>query len=209
MSDLLRPLLPPAVVVAETRGDREVALFAAERAALGNAVDKRRREFVTGRALAREALAGLGVEPVAIASGPQGAPCWPDGVVGSITHCTGYRACAVARADAVLAVGIDAERDVPLRDGVWEVVAHGDERDLRGRGLGTVLFSVKEAVYKALHPLTGLRLDFDDARVTLDEAAGTFRAEVGPVGVVTGRWARRDGVVGAAVALARGVSFAP
>lgn len=56
-----------------------------------------RCEFVTGRACARRALARLGVEPVPVPSGDRGEPFWPDGIVGSITHCDEYRACAAAR----------------------------------------------------------------------------------------------------------------
>ena len=78
---------------------------------------------MTGRALARQALAAIGIAPVPIPSGPQGEPRWPSGIVGSITHCAGYRACAVGHADSFAALGIDAERDVPLKDGVWETVA--------------------------------------------------------------------------------------
>jgi 4'-phosphopantetheinyl transferase EntD len=200
-SGLLGPLLPSGVVAVETRGDRVAELTAEEERALGNAVEKRRLEFVTGRALARQALAAIGIAPVPIPSGPQGEPRWPSGIVGSITHCAGYRACAVGHADSFAALGIDAERDVPLKDGVWETVANGAERRLRARGLDTALFSVKEAVYKALYPLTGLRLDFTDAQVTLDEEAGTFSAQVTQVGEVAGRWTRRDGLVVATLAL--------
>ncbi|HEY3692789.1 MAG TPA: hypothetical protein VGL46_21300 [Pseudonocardiaceae bacterium] len=41
-------------------------------------------------------------------------PVWPPGVVGSLTHCTGYRAAAVAHRRGVLTVGIDAEPHEPL-----------------------------------------------------------------------------------------------
>ena len=92
---LLADLLPPFVSAAETREDRlDVELFPEEELALGDAVEKRRREFMTGRACAREALAGLGFPDSPVGSGTKGEPLWPPGVVGSITHCEGYRACA-------------------------------------------------------------------------------------------------------------------
>ena len=134
---LLADLLPAFVSAVETREDRlDIELFPEEELALGDAVEKRRREFVTGRACAREALAGLGLPPSPIGSGTKGEPLWPPGVTGSITHCEGYRASAVARSSSALMLGIDAERNAPLREGVWEEVAHGRERELRDGGLG-------------------------------------------------------------------------
>ena len=40
----------------------------------------------------------LGLPPTAITRSDRGAPQWPPRVVGSITHCEGYRAAAVAQA---------------------------------------------------------------------------------------------------------------
>jgi hypothetical protein len=103
-------ILPPQVAVAEAFGDLpRVVLFPDEEAVISNAVDKRRNEFATARACARDALAKLGMPPVPIVPGLRGAPQWPPGVVGSITHCAGYRASAVARDRDVVTVGLDAE----------------------------------------------------------------------------------------------------
>lgn len=207
---MLEPLLPPFAACAETRQDLlDAELFPSEADTLGRAVDKRRREFVTGRACARRALAQLGVAPVAIPGDATGAPVWPAGVVGSITHCRGFRAAAVARAADALALGIDAEPDEPLPPGVVEEVAHGPELDLVAAGgpgvdAGRLLFCAKEAVYKAWFPLTGRWLDFADARVAVDWPASTFHADLlvpaAQVGGVTltgfaGRWAAADGVI--------------
>ena len=82
-----------------------VTLFPEEEDAVARAVDKRRQEFTTARACARAALASLGFAPVPIVRGPGGAPPWPPGVVGSLTHCAGYRGCAIGRAADVAAIG--------------------------------------------------------------------------------------------------------
>jgi 4'-phosphopantetheinyl transferase EntD len=215
---MLEGLLPTSVIAVETRADRlDIELLPEEERALGRAVDKRRREFTTGRACAREALARLGVRSTAIGSGRNGEPLWPSGVVGSITHCEGYRACAVASARAVLTIGIDAERDARLSDGVWAEVARGRERDLRGATsspvrsgphLDAVLFSAKEAVYKAWFPLAGRRLGFDDVELSLDLVNAEFRAKLLVPGLVVdgvmlsefrGAWAVEEGVICTAV----------
>ena len=137
---------------------------------------------------------------------------WPSGVVGSITHCRGYRACAVAKAEDVAAVGVDAEVNEPLPDGVLEQVAFGRERAMvadRGAGvyLDRLLFSAKEATYKAWFPLAHRWLGFEDVELTINVGRGEFRARLlvpGPVvdGVrlaeFLGRWCVEDGIVAAA-----------
>lgn len=211
---MIERLVPDSVVVVSTRDDLvDVELFAEEIRSLGQAVDERRREFTIGRACARRALRRRGLEAGAIGSGQHGEPLWPTGVVGSITHCDGYRACAVARCEDVRALGIDAEPDEPLPDGVFEQVAFGREPDLvadreAGVCLDRLLFSAKEAVYKAWFPLTGRWLGFDDVELAIDTGGGTFRAGLlvpGPVvdgarlTELRGRWCAENGVVATAV----------
>jgi 4'-phosphopantetheinyl transferase EntD len=211
---VIEHLVPDPVVVVSTREDLpDVELFAEEELSVGRAVEKRRREFRTGRACARLALRQLGIPHVPIPNGERGEPSWPSGIAGSITHCPGYCGAAVARVDGVLTVGIDAEVHAPLPEGVWEQIAFGPElRMLPGGGAGVcldrVLFSAKEAVYKAWFPLAKRWLGFEDVELTIDVGGGTFSARLlvpGPVidGVelteLRGRWGVEAGIVGAAV----------
>jgi enterobactin synthetase component D / holo-[acyl-carrier protein] synthase len=215
---VLERILPAAAVVAATTGEREVELFPQEVAALGNAVEKRRREFVTARACAREALAELGHPEQAVPAGTRGEPLWPAGIVGSITHCAGYRACAVARAGELLTIGVDAEVDDPLPAGLIGDIALPEERQWIERA-GTenpgvswdrLLFSIKESIYKAWFPLARTWLGFEDASVAIDRAAGTFTAHLLVPGPTTGgrkldgfsgRWLAADGLLLSAIAL--------
>ncbi|MGH2974665.1 MAG: 4'-phosphopantetheinyl transferase family protein [Solirubrobacterales bacterium] len=220
---MLERILPEGVAVASTAGDLDVPLFPEEEAMVSRAVEKRRREFVTARACARQALGQLGVPEQAIPAGAKGEPRWPAGVVGSITHCAGYRACALARATDLLTIGVDAERDEPLPDGLLADVALPEERR-RMRGLEAVapgvswdrlLFSIKEAVYKAWFPLARRWLGFEDATVAIDGQRGTFSARLlvpGPsVGGAeltdfSGRWLAEGGLLFAAIAVPAGAS---
>src|SRR4051794_10899097 len=59
------------------------------------AAPKRRREFALGRACARAALKGLGHGDAVIGKSANGAPIWPDGIIGSITHTASYAAALV------------------------------------------------------------------------------------------------------------------
>jgi 4'-phosphopantetheinyl transferase EntD len=218
---VIAQLLPAGVASAEAYEDPPgVELFAAEEAVIARAVDKRRREFRTVRHCARRALAELGLPPAPLLPGERGAPQWPAGVVGSMTHCSGYRAAAVARACELHALGIDAEPHDPLPDGVLDAIARPEERSrLAALAAGTVqrdtvhrdtvhwdrlLFCAKEAVYKAWYPLTGRWLGFEDASVTIDPVGHAFSARLlvpGPtiagsqLAGFTGRWLTRDRLV--------------
>lgn len=209
---MIERLVPDTVVVVSTRELRDIELFPEEERSVGRAVEKRRREFTTGRACARLALERLGTATVAIPNGERGEPLWPAGVVGSITHCRGYCASAVAKAEDVAAVGIDAEVHESLPEGVLDQVAFGRELEMvadRGAGvcLDRLLFSAKEAVYKAWFPLAHRWLGFEDVELTIDVGGSEFRARLlvpGPVvdGVrlteFRGRWCVEEGIVAAA-----------
>jgi 4'-phosphopantetheinyl transferase EntD len=215
---VIEEILPAEVVVAEAHDDPlEATLFPEEEALLARAVGKRRREFTTARFCARRALAELGLPAMPLLPGPKGEPQWPAGITGSITHCEGYRAAAVARTTAVLTVGIDAEPHGELPNGVLEAVSLPEERawlsELR-RAHPTVwwdrlLFSAKESVYKAWFPVARRWLGFEDASIILDPA-GTFSARLlvpGPqvgdceLSEFAGQWLARDGLVLTAIAL--------
>ncbi len=95
---MIEQLLPPSVAVSEAFGDVPgEPVFTGEKHLVEQAVEKRRREFVTARRCAREALGKLGFAPVPIGAGPRREPVWPVGMAGTITHCDGYRAAAVTR----------------------------------------------------------------------------------------------------------------
>lgn len=215
---MLERILPAAAAVVASREERSVELFPEERAALGDAVEVRRLEFVTSRACAREALSRLGLAAQPIPTGARGEPLWPAGIVGSITHCAGYRACAVAPASRLLTIGIDAEVDDPLPDGLIGDIALPEERRwIEGAAAADpdiswdrLLFSIKESIYKAWFPLTRSWLGFEDASVAIDRAHGTFSASLlvpGPtlggrkLDGFSGRWIAAEGLLLSAIAL--------
>ncbi|WP_030740096.1 4'-phosphopantetheinyl transferase family protein [Streptomyces sp. NRRL F-5135] len=200
----------------DPEGDPSDELFPQERALIARAVPKRRREFTTVRFLARRALRRLGEAPVPLLPDRRGAPSWPAGVVGSMTHCEGYRAAVVARSPRTAAVGIDAEPDAPLPEGVRDVVTLPGERArldaLAARdprvSWDRLLFSAKESVFKVWYPLTRRELDFTEAEIEIDPSDRTFLARLlvpGPVigelqvTQFPGRWIASRGLVATAV----------
>lgn len=205
---MLERILPTTVRSVHTRTDPpEATLFPAEAELVAKAVPKRKQEFATVRHCARLALAELGVSPAPILPGVRGAPIWPDGIVGSMTHCAGYRAAAVARTAEVAGIGIDAEVDGPLPEGVLALVSSESEREHLaslppGVHWDRLLFSAKEAVYKVWSPRTGEWLGFEEASVRF--LPGLFTAQIlrpGPWTELTGRYLVEDGIVLTAVTL--------
>ncbi|WP_324790366.1 4'-phosphopantetheinyl transferase family protein [Streptomyces sp. H51] len=221
---MIEELLPDTVVVVEAHGDdgsEPAPLYPEEAAVVAKAVDKRRREFALVRSCARRAMEKLGVPPQPLLPGERGAPVWPTGVAGSMTHCAGYCAAALVRAGDLASLGIDAEPHGPLPEGVLDAVAlpaeaarlrrmTADRPDVHWDRL---LFSAKEAVYKAWFPLTGQWLDFSEADIEVhtdpgDRFSGGFRAALlvpgplvggGRVGHFEGRWTVRRGLVATSV----------
>lgn len=179
---MIEHLVPATVATRAAYGDEldREPLFPEELVAVEKAVPKRRAEFSAGRACARAALAALDAAPGPVPrdNGDHGAPVWPKGFVGSITHCDGYRAAAAARATDILALGIDAEPHGPLPDGVIDAIhSTADERAalkrLTDRAPGVhwdrLLFSAKETVYKAWYPYHHKMLGFDEAELLFGE----------------------------------------
>ncbi len=166
---LLGPSAPSLVVTAECEiADVDLPLYPEEEVMTARVVEVRRREIVAGRACARAALAAMGRAAVAIPAGPDRAPQWPDGIVGSIAHTRRFCAVALADRDGYLGLGIDLE---PLEPVTREVLAHiaspAEIAALGGLGMelgvaGKLLFSAKEAFYKCQYAVSRTYLGFMD-----------------------------------------------
>lgn len=219
---VLETILPAGVESEECFGQASGgALFAAEEEVVAHAVEQRRREYAAVRHCARACLARLGYARQPILPGFGGAPVWPVGVLGSMTHCTGYVAAAVAPAARVASIGIDAEPDASLPEGVLEVVGTPAERDRLSRtpaapgapAWDRLTFCAKEAVYKAWFPMVAAWLDAQDVEILLHPTDGTFTAVLAreglvvdgsPVRQLAGRWTRGHGILLTAVVLPAG-----
>lgn len=204
---LLHALSLPSVSGAETHHDDDCGTpFPEEQRLVERAVPRRRREFMTVRSCARRALATLGEAPAPILHDRYGAPLWPYGVIGSLTHCTGFRGAVVARREHVAYLGIDAEPNVPLPAGVLAMVATTSERQELAELPTTLdvcwdklLFSAKEAAYKAAYPVAPHAIDFEATTINIGAtgrlAARHRQPKLGAVAEMRGRWLYNDGLL--------------
>ena len=218
----MRAVLPDSadLVYAEMYDDpSHLAALPEEEALIARSVAKRRNEFITARHCARVAMAQLGVPPAPILKGDKGEPHWPDGVVGSLTHCEGYRGAVVGRSIAVRSVGIDAEPHGVLPKGVLDAISLPVERTEISALPGElhwdrILFCAKEATYKAWFPLTQRWLGFEDAHITFtvgsDGTTGDFVSRIlidpaalsgPPLHELAGRWSVAGGLALTAIVL--------
>ena len=179
----LREMLPACIFVA-AGPPLAMPLTARERDSAWHLDECRTREFESGRAYAKQALAMLGMQNVELPIGPGRVPRWPSGITGSITHVidhhfAGYFAAAVARTDDVLAVGIDVEREDNLHPHTWPYVFTRRElnrildfpADIRRRE-ALFLWCAKEATTKIMeHPI-----DASELEIERDMTSGDFTA---------------------------------
>jgi len=173
LSPCLGELFPAGAVAAELREPGCPALLLpAEAQFLGKALRKRAQEFAAGRVCARRLLAEFGIRdfPLAVAEDRQ--PLWPDGIVGSITHTTGFCAAVVAQKNRLAAIGLDCEIAAGVKPELWSAICTPDESlwlsslpESERKPAATLIFSAKEAFYKCQYPLTRERLRFHDVSV--------------------------------------------
>jgi len=184
---MLTKILPPTVACSEQIGRFSGFLFHEEEEALGlNTVRERRESFTAGGTCARQALRTIGMPEVPILRGREQEPIWPDGIVGSITHCDGYCAAALAYSRDFISLGIDAETNEPLLDEVLQLVALEAEIDWLRRAPKSffcwdkLLFSIKESVYKTWYPVARCWLGFEQVLVTIEPETNSFIGTVLP-----------------------------
>jgi len=174
----------PIGVGIRQRTDGTPALHALEEQSLGpKAIERRRVYFSMGRAAARDALSELGIYGVAIQRGPSGEPLWPAGIVGAISHAGDLAIAIVGDQTHYAGLGIDIEQlSRGLTARAARLICTPAEMDWVDPEAGTtrltMLFSAKEAVFKALFPIEGVWLGFGDAELTWHPERCAFDARL-------------------------------
>lgn len=134
-----------------------------------NSVVKRRAEFLAGRlcaTLALHAASGL-IVPIPIGSDRR--PIWPDAYIGSITHARNRAAAVVAPRTRYSLMGLDIEAMIPAEEAepIAELIVSTAEMAFLPAMISqtaflTLVFSAKEALYKALYPHLQRIIEFHD-----------------------------------------------
>ncbi|MGC1506555.1 MAG: 4'-phosphopantetheinyl transferase superfamily protein [Sulfitobacter sp.] len=169
--------VPVAVGVTDPRVPQPATLEG-EAAHLVQALASRQQEFAAGRTAVRIAMAQLGMAPVAIPAAKDRAPVWPSGLRGSISH-TKFL-CAAVVANEGPSLGLDIEQNTPLSSGLLSTIcSDAEQRHIAGPDqlrLAKLVFSAKEAIYKAQYPLTKMLFGFDHIDIFFNLPARAFTA---------------------------------
>ncbi len=218
--DALKSLIPgkAQVVLSAQAPTDENRVPATEMAAMTAMKPDRRKEFIHGRTCARTALSALGWPDQAIPVGASREPVWPDGIVGSISHCGHVAAAAAARCDDFDGLGIDLETAEPLDAATLNLICRAAERSwLEDTDdplhFAKLIFSAKESIFKCVWPTIGQFIDFQDIGIRVDTGAGVFT----PVAWVddlpdpvlqriTGRYLLHDGWIMTSACLSRHIA---
>lgn len=171
MTLIAHVLLPGCFGVDVEDVGQDVPLRPLEAVHVAGAAPRRQRDFALGRFCAHAALVQMGRDEAAISIGAAGAPVWPAGIAGSITHTGGYAAALVAPQGRFQAIGIDAERIGGVTEALMPRLFSAAEQewlmalDAQKRAAAlTVFFSAKESFYKAFGEG---RLSFRDIHIEM------------------------------------------
>lgn len=211
MSLLARVLAPPVFGAEIHDIGQSLSLPAQEAGLVATAGASRQRDFTLGRTAARQALAAAGITDAVLPRADNGAPLWPTGFIGSITHTQGYAAALAARADAVQGLGIDAERIGGVTEALAPRLFCEAEKDwlahlpaaLQPLAM-TSLFCAKEAAFKASNPPAGTALHFRTLHIEVQgplERDGTFCVRRAGIADAAGCFASDGDLLLAAVTL--------
>lgn len=161
---LAKSLLPAGIVLLTGRIHLyQHPLTSEEKHLIPQAGTHRMQEFIAGRSIAREAMQLLGAKSFSIGRDENGCPIWPREVVGSISH--KGRLCGAMIGDSAVynSIGFDIEFMEHLDPDVWKTFASEEEMsqanvcDMDEPSFANILFSAKEAHFKALYPLFNLQ----------------------------------------------------
>lgn len=214
----VRAHLPPGVTLATADpAAPATGLWPAEAPAMARAGPGRRAEFAAGRRAARAAMAALGRPPAAVPQGPDRAPIWPDGIVGSISHGGGACWAVLADCSTLAAIGLDLEPADPLlpEDLVTTICTPAERAwlarhpDAQAGLLARRIFTAKEAAYKCQYALSARMLEFEDLTIAPGPQPDQFSARLLRAAApfarghcLPGRWVQGGGLIAAVVHLA-------
>ncbi|MGL1887998.1 MAG: 4'-phosphopantetheinyl transferase superfamily protein [Reichenbachiella sp.] len=132
---------------------------------------KRLKEFCQGRFCAHQCLNHFS-NSAPILKDEYGAPVWPKGLTGSISHTDKMAGAMVAKKDRFRALGLDIELIGRVQPDLWDMLFTPNEikvfdktPDHKKNYMSTMFFSMKEAFYKMQFQLSHTFLDFHDCEI--------------------------------------------
>jgi 4'-phosphopantetheinyl transferase EntD len=134
-------------------------------------VTKRKAEHLASRWLVQQNLAHFGLPHFVLCNAPDRSPLWPAGIQASLSHTHSVAVMAATREP--LCIGVDVEQimaEETANETAEMLMNTAEKQRLMAQPLpfaqaATLLFSLKESVYKALWPQLHQPMDFLQAEV--------------------------------------------
>lgn len=169
------PTIPATALALTSKENPDAELMAAEVPLAAKLGEKRRIDFVCGRHSAHLAQSMLGLPrgPV-LQRGRE--PVWGPGLCGSISHSQQWALAAVST--HWTSVGVDVELTARVTPKLHQSLFRPEEiaaLSALPSQAPAVMFAAKEAGYKAIYPLVGKYIGFQEAGITLDWKNQEFR----------------------------------
>lgn len=169
----------------------------------------RQQEYLAGRFCAFEAAKLLDIELGSLPSGPKREPLWPSSLVGSISHTKELAVAWVDLKSQSLSLGVDVENlisEEKYRELAKQVASNEEIQLLDSQESPslnfTLLFSAKEALFKALYPLCHHYIDFKEVEwlgvdgENWEIRLASSRSEIMTLNrVYRGQWQKGQGLV--------------
>ena len=156
--------------------DYSQELYPEERVDWGQMKRQRRLEYSSGRRVAHEALSMAIGESLPVLTDER-RPVWPKGWVGSISHTKNKAAAMLGRECDYAGMGIDLALQNSVTERIAERITTPSERTTLAADVSTQIFSAKEAVYKAVNPISREFLGMRDVEIEFDKTGRKFRAK--------------------------------
>lgn len=152
------------------------SLFEKERSICKSYESQRLSDFLRGRYCAHRCLASFQISSPVLKD-DVGAPIWPEGFSGSISHTHGLAGAILSRKNTFLSVGLDIEKIGRIDTEIWPLLFTESEISLlhklnseKQQEVSTLMFSMKEAYYKMQYQLTKSGMEYDDLEVNPGES---------------------------------------
>ncbi len=144
---------------------------------------KRLNDFKASRYCAKNALKQTGITNFPLLINQHRAPIWPRGIVGSLSHCENLCIAVIASQKEITGFGIDIESLAPLKSELLPLICSSKEIDLLNNTNNSlinakILFSIKESIFKCLHPSVEVWIDFKDVELELNGESLQYTAKL-------------------------------
>jgi 4'-phosphopantetheinyl transferase EntD len=162
--------------------DHQSYLNIDEASIIASASIKRKLEFSSGRYCAKKLLEQYNHTNISILPGQNREPVWPDGIIGSISHCKDLCGAVINKRTEIHSIGFDIENIKQTRNDIGRIVCTPEEKQwIKQQNqypyniLVLLIFSLKESVYKCIYQYKQIKIGFKDCIVIPDFSTNTAK----------------------------------